>query len=632
MILNNRGQFDKLIDLTRTTIAYAAAGGSSINDIAGIDLYTKAMNHTAMTEEGMAGLVSAYLVSTLSRSYSPFARTSWYSDRLFDRIQKEQLANGSWPDEGSKEGGVQSTALALIALSPVQSEQETVPSSSVQRALDWLQAQQSNDGSFHGSTQAAAQVIIALSSLRIDAAQFARIGGESVLHHLLSRQLDGGGFSEKANGPLHMAATLQAYLALTAYKLYINGEGRLTDLSNPSVGSANIQIEGPQGTVAHGRIPSGSLALDGAISYLKNAGIAYETKTDSSGQQVLTSIAGIKDGHYGGKDSWRSAVYGRFGGWMFEENAAGPLYIEEGETLLLYYGNDKTELIGQIQEEWIYNGQTATGRPSAHTPFKLTVNMSNPTMGGLPASGITVIIDGKKKITDAKGVTAWNGLAPGVHVVTMIGYRNGTVPAAAKRLYYLTVSAPELSSYKDRAQVSEWATDGMSNALTFGLIQGGSTQSSILAPKKALTRAEFVTMLLRLVHGANDRSTAKSPFQDVPPGKWYGSAIIQAAELGLTDRPSGRFEPDRAITREEAAVMSAHAGTLPVFGSADRIAYADTAGLSQASLKAIQAVSEFEVMVGVEGKFYPKQTLTREQASTILARLHRYLYPEAYLE
>ncbi|TYP73285.1 hypothetical protein BCM02_107269 [Paenibacillus methanolicus] len=198
----------------------------------------------------------------------------------------------------------------------------------------------------------------------------------------------------------------------------------------------------------------------------------------------MTSIAGIKAGQYGGQGSWRSAVYGRFGSWMCEENAAGRLYIEEGGTLLLYYGNDKTELIDQIEKEWIYNGQTVSGRPSAHTPFKLTVRKSNPAIGGLLASGITVTIDGKKKVTDAKGVTAWNGLAPGVHVVTMTGYRNGTVPAAAKRLYYLTVSAPERASFQDRAQVADWATDGMSNALWHGLIQGVSAQSSILAPKK----------------------------------------------------------------------------------------------------------------------------------------------------
>ncbi|TYP73286.1 hypothetical protein [Paenibacillus methanolicus] len=122
LILHNRGEFDKLTDLTRTTIAYAAAGGSSINDIAGIDLYTKAMNHPAMTEEGMTGLVSAYVVSTLYQWFSPFARTAWYSDRLLSRIQSEQLSTGSWPDKGSKKGSVTSNALALIALSPQQSE------------------------------------------------------------------------------------------------------------------------------------------------------------------------------------------------------------------------------------------------------------------------------------------------------------------------------------------------------------------------------------------------------------------------------------------------------------------------------------------------------------------------------
>ncbi|WP_340394411.1 hypothetical protein [Paenibacillus sp. FSL E2-0177] len=75
--------------------------------------------------------------------------------------------------------------------------------------------------------------------------------------------------------------------------------------------------------------------------------------------------------------------------------------------------------------------------------------------------------------------------------------------------------------------------------------------------------------------------------------------------------------------------MVTKAARLSTYGSPDRVKFADTSSLSEASRQAIQAVNEHEVMTGSGGRFDPKQILVREQAAAILVRLQK-LIPEAF--
>lgn len=59
-----------------------------------------------------------------------------------------------------------------------------------------------------------------------------------------------------------------------------------------------------------------------------------------------------------------------------------------------------------------------------------------------------------------------------------------------------------------------------------------SASGNVLAPKQKLTRAEFLTLLLRLLHEFPDAKTTSS-FKDVPADKWYSGTIAKAEELGI---------------------------------------------------------------------------------------------------
>lgn len=611
-LLDNSGVYDQVTELAQSMISYGASGGN-VNFIAGLDLYPLLMNHPGMEKEGIYGLASAYLAGSESYSNS-LERTEWYPDLIYYSMLDRQLSDGSWGEPNSEQGSIKATAAALIALSDMPGNE------AVQPALQWLKdrLQEFNNPQTSGTTEEMALAISALSSLQTDAGVLVDL--------LLSRELPDGGFAQKDNGSLDHEATLQAYLALTAYKLYLNGENKLfANWNHPASGSAVIQIEGPSGTIAIGRGQTGE-ALETAAAFLQQQSIPFTLKSESAGKYEFASIEGIENGKYGGSDGWRIAVKDKYGSWKFPTNFPAGLSLGDGDELLVYYGSENTDVIDTLDIEWVDQyTQTTHGTPNAYNPFILNVKRANRYLGYLTAAGVTVEINGTTYVSDAEGRIAVDGLAPGVYRMTFTGYRDNAAPLIAKRILQLRVSAPELSAFKDEEEISEWARSDMAFLLSEGYMKGISAKSNMLAPKQALTRAEFAVLLLRQMN-ESVYPKPENVYTDVPASKWYSDELAEAAALGIADRASGAFEPDRAITREEAAIMAAHAGQLKTYGTMDRMKFDDISGLTVESRLAVQAIFEHGIMEGSAGSFRPHETLVREQAATILTRLHTLLY------
>ena len=266
-----------------------------------------------------------------------------------------------------------------------------------------------------------------------------------------------------------------------------------------------------------------------------------------------------------------------------------------------------------------------------HTPMIIHVKKPKITSEGTSTengSFITIHIDGKKVATDAKGKVEVGGLKVGVYDFVFTGYQAGGLPTILKTIIHVRVVST-LDEFKDRDEVSSWAENKVASALSNGYIQGINSAGDLLAPKKGLTRAEFVAMLLR-VRKQTTSTEQSRVFTDVPPMMWYSDVVNKAAELGITDGVRGEFEPNRNITREEAAIMLANAGALSTYGTLDRLHLSDIEDLPDNSLKAIQAVNEHGIMTGSEGDFNPKETLIREQAAAVLARLEIFLYRDKF--
>lgn len=97
-----------------------------------------------------------------------------------------------------------------------------------------------------------------------------------------------------------------------------------------------------------------------------------------------------------------------------------------------------------------------------------------------------------------------------------------------------------------------WYADAVNEMTGFSLVNG--YEDSTFRPDNTITRAEFVTILTRFPH--NDIGTEKS-FADVPATHWAYNAVQTALAQGWisADDAGSTFRPDDAITRAEVVTI-----------------------------------------------------------------------------
>ncbi|KRF34608.1 S-layer homology domain-containing protein [Paenibacillus sp. Soil787] len=160
------------------------------------------------------------------------------------------------------------------------------------------------------------------------------------------------------------------------------------------------------------------------------------------------------------------------------------------------------------------------------------------------------------------------------------------------------------------------------------LIVNGKSDSSF-APDDQVTRAEFTAMLVRALGLAASVSQPKpSAFHDINAHDWFAYATSTAAEYGLIEvDDTGNFHPDRAITREEIAVMIERAlklaDTNPVVSHADVLrVFADRVWISEWAKDAMQDIVARGLMQGQsDSSLAPQALATRAEAAVLLHRL-----------
>ncbi|MBP1993235.1 S-layer homology domain-containing protein [Paenibacillus eucommiae] len=105
-------------------------------------------------------------------------------------------------------------------------------------------------------------------------------------------------------------------------------------------------------------------------------------------------------------------------------------------------------------------------------------------------------------------------------------------------------------SYVDVPPV-HWAANVIRELSAKQIVQGVSLTE--FAPAKLVTRAEFATLLVRLL---KLKVSGKATFVDIAPDDWYFESVSTAASLGLVEGIGDNlFEPNDSITREQMATM-----------------------------------------------------------------------------
>jgi 2',3'-cyclic-nucleotide 2'-phosphodiesterase/3'-nucleotidase/5'-nucleotidase len=193
-------------------------------------------------------------------------------------------------------------------------------------------------------------------------------------------------------------------------------------------------------------------------------------------------------------------------------------------------------------------------------------------------------------------------------------------PSTAPTATPAPTTAPA-ANFKDLGKVA-WAQEAILALAAKGIIKG--MDANTFAPTKTVTRAEFVTMLVRALNLTG--SGASNSFSDVKQGAWYTDSIAAAVKAGLVQGSgNGKFEPGRQVTREEMAIMVANAlkdKLQPIDKNAALGKFADKSSIAPYAQDAIAQLTQLGIVNGVEGgKFAPKGIANRAQAAVIIYRM-----------
>ena len=221
------------------------------------------------------------------------------------------------------------------------------------------------------------------------------------------------------------------------------------------------------------------------------------------------------------------------------------------------------------------------------------------------SSGASVKLGSTSGMDFVSGVTSANYSNP---VQLWITSEDGDTT----RMY--TVTVEEGISFSD-VNPGDWFYDNVMDAAENGYISGMG--DGTFNPTGATTRAQFASMIANAM-GYEANPDAKSAFPDVADDFWGKAAINFCVENGiLSGYDDGTFQPNKAITRQEAASILRNAFELTE--TTDELFPDDSAiaGWAKESVYLVKASGLMKGDAGT-GNFRPTSTITRAEAASIL--------------
>ncbi|MNO27281.1 Endo-1,4-beta-xylanase A precursor [compost metagenome] len=207
------------------------------------------------------------------------------------------------------------------------------------------------------------------------------------------------------------------------------------------------------------------------------------------------------------------------------------------------------------------------------------------------------------------------------NAVPVISKYNETAQTADFRTSHFSAFAIgyHAAGFSDIAK--HWAKDSIDFAAARGWFTG--VDSSTFAPNQTVTRG-MLAVILGKMSGAE--LSAAAVFTDVASAKYYSPYVAWAASNGIVQGTgSNTFAPDRAVTREELAVILYNyvkLSKLPLGNLSTSAAFADQGQISAWASEAVTTIQGYGMISGKGGnRFDPQGTTTRAEAAAVLKRM-----------
>lgn len=179
---------------------------------------------------------------------------------------------------------------------------------------------------------------------------------------------------------------------------------------------------------------------------------------------------------------------------------------------------------------------------------------------------------------------------------------------------------------------SSWAKQAIAALAAKGMIRGQS--ETVFNPKAPVTRADLVMMLSAVLElDPKPPATPGNIYADVRQDAYYAHAVSSFRALGIAvGTGSNRFEPDKAVTRQDAAVLAQRAlalmpGVPKLEAAAEQLSrFADMQAVSGYARDSISQLLQAKLLQGDGGRLNPQLSLTRAEAAVFMYNMYNYIY------
>lgn len=327
-----------------------------------------------------------------------------------------------------------------------------------------------------------------------------------------------------------------------------------------------------------------------------------------------------KGGDLAGAHSWM---------WMLPEHKVGALVIVNGEAI-----DPRVELFAAFMQQF-YPDQRSAALPQLQRAqeqqtllarFEGTYrNLRNPQA----ISRITANQDGTLTVKDQMGTHQLQKLEA-LLFQDEEGMKAGFKEDGRGEIGYFYYNAPDsffekLPNPEPYSDVPEHHPYASSIYLLKQLGKVSDDNPSKFGPEETLTRAEFVQMLVQI----GGFPLSKQPVRFVDSAGHPLATEIQTAveHVGVEGVQDGHFEPDRAITRQEAASLAWKFAQMyrPDLPQTAKLSGEQPSPWAREAVSFVAAAKLFgpEVSVGADGTvdYKPTRPMLRQEAAALLAPL-----------